>query len=85
MGINGHSLEVVRDVDVDGGTVQIRLYRPHCQQAADRIPLLITHGGPGGSSVGLYDALNPLADQRPTIFTTSWAPLHHRRIWFRSR
>jgi proline iminopeptidase len=68
MGINGHSLEVVRDVDVDGGTVQIRLYRPHCQQAADRIPLLITHGGPGGSSVGLYDALNPLADQRPTIF-----------------
>jgi len=30
--------------------------------------LLITHGGPGGSSVGLYDALHRLADQRPTIF-----------------
>ena len=68
MAINDHSLEAVRDVAVDGGIIEIRLYRPHCQQAAERIPLLITHGGPGGSSVGLYDALHPLANLRPTIF-----------------
>ena len=68
MGINRHSLEAVRTVSVDGGCIELRCYRPHCAEAADRIPLLITHGGPGGSSVGLYDALHPLADQRPTIF-----------------
>ena len=68
MGINRHSLEAVRTVSVDGGSIELRCYRPHCAVAADRIPLLITHGGPGGSSVGLYDALHRLADQRPTIF-----------------
>ena len=68
MAINRHSLEAVRTVSVDGGSIEIRYYRPHCAEAADRIPLLITHGGPGGSSVGLYDALHALADQRPTIF-----------------
>ena len=68
MAINLHSLEAVRKVSVDGGSIEIRYYRPHCAEAADRIPLLITHGGPGGSSVGLYDALHALADQRPTIF-----------------
>ena len=68
MGINRHSLEAVRTVSVDGGCIELRYYQPHDAEAADRIPLLITHGGPGGSSVGLYDALHPLADQRPTIF-----------------
>ena len=68
MGINRHSLEAVRTVSVDGGCIELRCYQPHAVDAADRIPLLITHGGPGGSSVGLYDALHPLADQRPTIF-----------------
>ena len=68
MGINRHSLEAVSTVSVDGGCIELRYYQPHGGEAADRIPLLITHGGPGGSSVGLYDALHPLADQRPTIF-----------------
>ena len=68
MGINRHSLEAVRTVSIDGGCIELRCYQPHDGEAADRIPLLITHGGPGGSSVGLYDALHPLADQRPTIF-----------------
>ena len=68
MGINRHSLEAVRTVSVEGGCIELRCYQPHGGEAADRIPLLITHGGPGGSSVGLYDALHPLADQRPTIF-----------------
>ena len=68
MGINRHSLEAVRTVSVDGGCIELRCYQPHAVDAADRIPLLITHGGPGGSSVGLYDALHALADQRPTIF-----------------
>ncbi|WP_114992904.1 alpha/beta fold hydrolase [Synechococcus sp. UW179A] len=68
MGINRHSLEAVRTVAVKGGQIELRCYRPHCDEAADRIPLLLTHGGPGGSSVGLYDALHPLADQRPTLF-----------------
>ena len=68
MGINRHSLEAVRTVSVSGGQIELRCYRPHCDEAADRVPLLLTHGGPGGSSVGLYDALHPLADRRPTIF-----------------
>ncbi len=68
MGINRHSLEAVRTVSLEGGCLEFRLYRPHCIQAAGRIPLLLTHGGPGGSSVGLYDALHPLADDRPTVF-----------------
>ena len=68
MGINRHSLEAVRTFSVDGGCIELRCYQPHAVDAADRIPLLITHGGPGGSSVGLYDALHALADQRPTIF-----------------
>ena len=68
MGINRHSLEAVKTVSVEGGSIELRLYRPHCIQAAERSPLLLTHGGPGGSSVGLYDALHPLADERPTIF-----------------
>ena len=68
MGINRHSLEAVSTVAVNGGRIEIRCYRPHCDEAAQRVPLLLTHGGPGGSSVGLYDALHPLADLRPTIF-----------------
>ena len=68
MGINRHSLEAVKTVSVEGGSIELRLYRPHCIQAAERCPLLLTHGGPGGSSVGLYDALHPLADERPTVF-----------------
>jgi len=68
MGINRHSLEAVRTVSVEGGCLEFRLYRPHCIHAAGRIPLLLTHGGPGGSSVGLYDALHSLADERPTVF-----------------
>ena len=68
MAINRHSLEAVKTVSVNGGCIELRCYRPHCIEAAERIPLLFTHGGPGGSSVGLYDALHPLADQRPTIF-----------------
>ena len=55
-------------VEVPGGRIQYRFYQPHAEQAAQRTPLIVTHGGPGGSSIGLYDALNGLADQRPLIF-----------------
>lgn len=68
MAIHRHSLESVKKVSVEGGSVEVRFYQPHCKEAAERIPLLLTHGGPGGSSVGLYDALHPLADRQPTIF-----------------
>ena len=54
-------------VAVPGGDIQYRSYRPHNDEAAARKPLLITHGGPGGSSIGLYDALHSIADQRPLI------------------
>ena len=54
-------------VAVPGGDIQYRSYRPHNDEAAARTPLLITHGGPGGSSIGLYDALHSIADQRPLI------------------
>jgi hypothetical protein len=62
-----HSLETVAMVAVPGGDIQYRYYRPHNDEAAARTPLLITHGGPGGSSIGLYDALHSIADQRPLI------------------
>lgn len=62
-----HSLETVAMVAVPGGDIQYRSYRPHNDEAAARTPLLITHGGPGGSSIGLYDALHSIADQRPLI------------------
>ena len=68
MAINRHSLEQVQFVSVEGGAVQVRVYQPHADKAIMRTPLLVTHGGPGGSSIGLYDALNQLADQRPVIF-----------------
>ena len=68
MAINRHSLEQVQFVSVEGGAVQVRVYQPHADKALMRTPLLVTHGGPGGSSIGLYDALNQLADQRPVIF-----------------
>ncbi|QNJ25370.1 esterase family protein [Synechococcus sp. SYN20] len=68
MAINRHSLEQVQFVSVDGGAIQVRVYQPHADKALMRTPLLVTHGGPGGSSIGLYDALNQLADQRPVIF-----------------
>ena len=47
-----HSLETVAMVTVPGGDIQYRSYRPHNDEAAARTPLLITHGGPGGSSIG---------------------------------
>ena len=68
MAINRHSLEAVYQVPVPGGQIEARLYWPHDGAAAEAIPLIVTHGGPGGSSVGLYDALHPLADQRPVLF-----------------
>ncbi|QNI48506.1 esterase family protein [Synechococcus sp. A18-25c] len=68
MAINRHSLEQVQRIPVQGGDVEIRLYQPHGEPERTRTPLLVTHGGPGGSSVGLYDALHALADQRPLIF-----------------
>ena len=66
--LNGHSLETVGKVDVEGGEIEFRLYRPHQASAASQTPLVVTHGGPGGSSIGLYDALHPLADLRPVVF-----------------
>ena len=66
--INQHSLENVDRVAVPGGWIQFREYQPHDALAAARVPLIVTHGGPGGSSTGLYDALHELADERPVIF-----------------
>ncbi len=68
MAINRHSLEAVCQVEVPGGQIEARLYCPHDGKAASALPLIVTHGGPGGSSVGLYDALHPLADQRTVVF-----------------
>lgn len=68
MAINRHSLEQVQSVPVQGGAVEVRVYKPHADKACMRTPLLVTHGGPGGSSIGLYDALHQVADQRPVIF-----------------
>ena len=68
VGLNAHSLESVGKVAVDGGDIEYRLYRPHDDDAASRTPLVVTHGGPGGSSIGLYDALHVLADLRPVVF-----------------
>jgi len=68
MAINRHSLESVCQVEVPGGQIEARLYCPHDGNAAAALPLIVTHGGPGGSSVGLYDALHPLADQRTVVF-----------------
>lgn len=68
MAINRHSLERVLSVPVEGGDIEIRLYLPHTDPERSRTALLLTHGGPGGSSIGLYDALHELADQRPLIF-----------------
>ena len=66
--INQHSLENVDRVAVPGGWIQFREYQPHDDLAAAGVPLIVTHGGPGGSSTGLYDALHGLADHRPVIF-----------------
>lgn len=68
MAIHQHSLETVDRVAVPGGWIQFRDYRPHDTEAAKGLPLIVTHGGPGGSSIGLYDALHALADRRPVIF-----------------
>lgn len=68
MPIHQHSLEAIGRVAVPGGWIQFRDYRPHGTQAASEMPLIVTHGGPGGSSIGLYDALHALADRRPVIF-----------------
>lgn len=55
-------------VTVPGGRIEARQYVPHAAEAASRLPLIVTHGGPGGSSIGLYDALHPIANHRPVIF-----------------
>ena len=68
VGLNAHSLESVGKVAVEGGEIEYRMYRPHDDGAASQTPLVVTHGGPGGSSIGLYDALHALADQRPVVF-----------------
>ena len=68
MAINRHSLERVQRVPVEGGDIEIRIYQPHTDPERSRTALLLTHGGPGGSSIGLYDALHELANQRPLIF-----------------
>lgn len=68
VGLNAHSLESIGKVAVDGGEIEYRLYRPHDDGAASQTPLVVTHGGPGGSSIGLYDALHALADLRPVVF-----------------
>jgi len=68
MAINRHSLERVQRVTVEGGDLEIRVYQPHTDPERSRTALLLTHGGPGGSSIGLYDALHDLANQRPLIF-----------------
>ena len=43
MGLNRHSLQVVRTVTVNGGKIELRCYPSQCDEAADRIPLLLTH------------------------------------------
>ena len=68
MSIQRHSLEAVTMVPVPGGRIEARQYVPHAALAASRVPLIVTHGGPGGSSIGLYDALHPVANHRPVIF-----------------
>lgn len=68
MSLHQHSLERVGMVAVPGGDIHFRLYQPHQPEKAARTPLVVTHGGPGASSIGLYDALHELADERPVVF-----------------
>ncbi|MAH05187.1 MAG: hypothetical protein CL561_06495 [Alphaproteobacteria bacterium] len=67
MAINKHSLERAGMCKVDGGEVGYRYYEPHNEAYKKRAPLMLIHGGPGGSHIGMYDALNKLADTRPVI------------------
>lgn len=68
MTINKHSLEKSGMVPVEGGDIHYRLYVPHDAEAATRTPLIVAHGGPGGCHIGLYDAMSPLANDRPVLF-----------------
>ena len=68
MSINKHSLEKTGNVAVEGGEISYRLYEPHDKVAANRTPLIVLHGGPGGSHAAMYDSLNSLADDRSVIF-----------------
>ncbi len=65
---NKHSLEKTGQVAVEGGEISFRLYEPHDKRAMKRTPLIVLHGGPGGSHAAMYDSLNGLADNRPVVF-----------------
>lgn len=67
MGINKHSLERAGLCKVDGGEIGYRAYYPHIEKYNQRAPIVLIHGGPGGSHIGMYDALHGLADTRPLI------------------
>lgn len=53
---------------VPGGAVHYRCYEPADAAAARRTPLVMIHGGPGGSHGNMHAALHLLAEQRPLIF-----------------
>lgn len=68
MAINNHTLEKTGDVAVEGGTLHFRWYEPHDPEKAKRLPLVVLHGGPGGSHGLLYATHAVLADERPCVF-----------------
>lgn len=67
MAIKKHSLEKAGKIAVDGGEVGYRYYVPHNEKFKNRAPLVLVHGGPGGSHIGMYDALHDIADSRPIL------------------
>ena len=67
MALNKHSLEKAGKIKVDGGSVGYRYYEPHNEGFKSRAPLMLVHGGPGGSHIGMYDAIHAIADTRPMI------------------
>jgi proline iminopeptidase len=67
MAMNKYSLEKSGTVAVDGGDIGYRYYEPHNPKYKKRAPVVLIHGGPGGSHIGMFDALSALAETRPVI------------------
>lgn len=63
-----HHLNQCEMINVIGGKVQYRQYLPNDKESANKTPIIILHGGPGGSHLSLYCALNEIANHRPAIF-----------------
>lgn len=62
-----HTLTDNDSVSVTGGKIHYRVYEPHDPALAARAPVVLIHGGPGGSDDILYDALSDIANDRPLV------------------